>query len=51
MIHKRMQIVSVNPSENSFPVQMYNCQTVDKRTIGMVYDLKDYTSVSKIIVG
>ena len=47
MIHKRMQIVSVNPSENSFPVQMYNCQTVDKRTIGMVYDLKDYTSVSK----
>lgn len=47
MINKRLQIVSVNPSQNSFPVQMYNCQTVDKRTIGMVYDLKDYTSVSK----
>lgn len=47
MINKRLQIVSVNPSNNSFPIQMYNCQTVDKRTIGMVYDLKDYTSVSK----
>lgn len=46
-INKRMSIVSVNPDKNTFPVTMYQCSTVDKRVVGLVYDLKDYTSVNK----
>lgn len=46
-INKRMDIVSVNPDKNVFPVSMYNCISVDKRVVGLVYDLKDYVSVNK----
>lgn len=46
-INKRLDIVTVNPENNTFPISMYNCSSVDKRVVGMVYDIKDFTSVSK----
>lgn len=46
-VNKRMTIVSVNPDKNTYPVTMYQCSTVDKRVVGLSYDLKDYTSVNK----
>lgn len=47
-ISKRLDIVSLKPSEDSFyPITMYDCSKVDKRTIAMLYDLKDATSLNK----
>ena len=44
---KRLQITSINPDENAFPVTMYDCTTVDKRVIALTYNLVDLTSVNK----
>lgn len=47
MINERVQIVNVNPDKNTYPVTMYDCTTIDKGNVGMIYDLIDYTSVNK----
>lgn len=44
---KRLTIISVNPDNSSFPVMMYDCSAVTKRTIALTYDLVDLTSVNK----
>ena len=44
---KRLDIVSINPDNNSFPVTMYNCSTVEKRVIALTYNLVDLVSVNK----
>lgn len=44
---KRLQIVSINPDNNAFPVTMYDCSTVTKRTVGLTYNLVDNVSINK----
>lgn len=44
---KRLQITSINPDNNAFPVTMYDCTTVAKRVVALTYDLNDLTSVNK----
>ena len=44
---KRLEIVTVNPDDNLFPVNMYNCSTVTKRSVAMRYNLKDYSVTNK----
>lgn len=44
---KRLEIVSINPDNNAFPVTMYDCSTVTKNTVGLTYNLKDNVSVNK----
>lgn len=44
---KRLQIVSINPGTNAFPVTMYDCSTIDRNVIGLTYDLKNAVSVNK----
>lgn len=46
-IAKRLKIVSVNPDEAAYPINMYNCSDVEKRVVAMVYSLKDFTAVNK----
>lgn len=45
--NKRLTIVSINPDDSSFPINMYNCSDVQKRVIGMQYSLLDYTTKNK----
>lgn len=45
-VNERIDIVTVNPAENTFPVNMYDCSTVEGK-VGMIYNLKDYVSVNK----
>lgn len=40
---KRLQIVSVNPDEALFPITMYDCSQVPKRTLAMKYRMTDYS--------
>jgi hypothetical protein len=44
---KRLQLISVNPDQNSYPVVMYDCTSIDKRTVGLKYNLKDFTTKNK----
>ena len=44
---KRLNIVSINPDNNAFPVTMYNCQEVTNRVVALTYDLKDAVSINK----
>lgn len=44
---KRLNIVSVNPDNNAFPITMYNAEEIDMRTVALTYDLKDAVKVSK----
>jgi len=46
-ISKRLQIISVNPDDNAFPVTMYDCRTIDTRVVALTYDLKDCVSINK----
>lgn len=47
-LHKRLSIVTVNPDSEAFPVTMYDCTPIPKRTVGLQYKLSDYTVKSKI---
>lgn len=44
---KRLEIVSVNPDESLFPISMYNCSKIDKRTVALRYGLIDYSVNNK----
>ena len=44
----RLKIISVNPDSSNFPITMYDNSTVNKRTVAMQYELKDYTTKNKI---
>lgn len=44
---KRLEITSINPDENAFPVTMYDCTTVNKRVVALTYNLVDLTSINK----
>lgn len=44
---KRLNIISINPDENAFPVTMYDCSTVDKRVIALTYDVENLVSINK----
>lgn len=44
---KRLQIVSVNPDESLFPINMYDCSGITKRCIAMRYNLTDYSVNNK----
>lgn len=46
-IEKRMDIVSVNPGDALFPITMYNCQAIERRTVAMTYNLEDFTIKNK----
>lgn len=43
---KRLEIVQVNPSEQTFPVNMYDNTGVNHNTVAMQYKLMDFTEVS-----
>lgn len=45
--HRRLNIVSINPDNNAFPVTMYDLNNIDTRVIAMVYDLSGNITVSK----
>ena len=47
-ISKRLEIVQLKPETEAFPVTMYNCNTVERRNIALVYDLSQYTQVNKL---
>lgn len=44
---KRLQIVSVNPEDSLFPITMYDCSAIDKRTVALQYKLTDYSINNK----
>lgn len=44
---KTLEIISINPDENAFPVTMYDLTTVNKRVIALTYNLVDLTSINK----
>lgn len=44
---KRLNIVSINPDGNAFPISMYNCETVEKNVVALTYNLLDNVSVNK----
>lgn len=44
---KRLDIISLNPENNAFPVTMYDCTKVERNIVGLTYDLKDAVSVNK----
>ncbi len=44
---KRLQIVSVNPDTNAFPINMYDCSNIDKRVVALTYNLKAYVTKNK----
>lgn len=46
-LSKRLNIVSVNPDKNIYPVTMYNCTEVSKRTVALTYNISDFTKVNK----
>jgi len=46
----RLKIISVNPDSSNFPITMYDNTTVDKRTVAMQYELKDYTTKNKLSI-
>ncbi len=37
--HKRLAILSINPDEYSFPVTVYDCNSVPTRTIALIYSV------------
>lgn len=46
-IDNRLKIVSINPDENSFPITMYDCSVIEKRKIGLSYNLSDFNTKNK----
>lgn len=46
-ISKRLNIVSVNPDKNIYPVTMYNCTEINKRTVALTYNILDFIKVNK----
>lgn len=44
---KRLKIVSVNPDDSVYPITMYNCSDIDKRTVALKYNLTDYSVKNK----
>jgi hypothetical protein len=45
--NNRLQLVSINPDENAYPITMYNNSEVEKRTVALQYTLKDYVTKNK----
>lgn len=45
--NKRLVIVSINPDSEAFPVSMYDCSCIEKRTLALQYKLTDYTTKNK----
>ena len=44
---KRLKIISINPDNNAFPVQMYDFNSINDRVIGLIYNLTNATSINK----
>ena len=44
---KRIEIANVNPEDSLFPINMYNCSSVPKRSVAMRYNLMDYSVTNK----
>ena len=44
---KRIEIAIVNPDDSLFPINMYNCIAVPKRSVAMRYNLTDYSVTNK----
>jgi hypothetical protein len=42
--NNRLQIISINPDSESFPITMYENTKVDKRVVALSYNLKNYTT-------
>ncbi len=47
MYDKRIEIASVNPDDALFPINMYNCSAVTKRSVALRYNLTDYSVNNK----
>lgn len=45
--HNRLNIISVNPENNSFPITMYDLSSIEKRIIALTYNLNEYTVKNK----
>lgn len=43
----RLNIVSVNPSSEAFPINMYDTKTVERRVIALTWNLYDFTTKNK----
>lgn len=46
-INKRLSIVKLRPSTEAFPVTVYDMSTVERRNVGIVYELNQYNRVNK----
>lgn len=44
---KRIEIATVNPDDSLFPINMYNCSAVTRRSIALRYNLTDYSVTNK----
>ena len=44
---KRLNIVSVNPDDVLFPITMYDCSGIDKRTVALRYNMLDFSETNK----
>ena len=46
-ISKRLNIVSINPENNIYPVTMYNCTECSNRTVALTYNITDFIKTNK----
>lgn len=45
--HERLKIVTVKTDDSAYPLQVYDCRTVENNVVAMQYKLTDYTEKSK----